>query len=51
MASCLDRVAAGKIDVAGFVTARFPVSLAAEAFEEYEAHPGKILRIVIESGG
>ena len=49
MAPCIDLVAAGKIDVAGFVTARFPLSQAAEAFEEYEANPGRILRIVIES--
>ena len=49
MAPCIDLVAAGKIDVSRFVTARYPLSQAAEAFEEYERNPGRILRIVMDS--
>ncbi len=41
-------VASGHIDVAGFVSATYPLSRTAEAFEEYERNPGRILRIVID---
>jgi 2-desacetyl-2-hydroxyethyl bacteriochlorophyllide A dehydrogenase len=50
MAPSIELVASGKIDVAGFVSATYPLSRAAEAFEEYERNPGRVLRIVIESG-
>ena len=49
MAPSIDLVAAGKIDVAGFVSATYPLARAAEAFDEYERNPGKVLRIVIDS--
>jgi 2-desacetyl-2-hydroxyethyl bacteriochlorophyllide A dehydrogenase len=49
MAPSIDLVAAGKIDVSKFVTARYPLSQASDAFEEYERNPGRILRIVIDS--
>jgi len=49
MAPSIDLVAAGKIDVAGFVSATYPLAKAAEAFDEYERNPGKVLRIVIDS--
>ena len=41
-------VASGSIDVAGFVSATYPLSRTAEAFEEYERNPGRVLRIVID---
>ena len=50
MAPAIDLVASGKIDVAGFVSGTYPLSRAAEAFEEYERNPGRVLRFVIESG-
>ncbi len=50
MAPSIELVASGKIDVSGFVTATYPLEATAEAFREYEANPGKILRIVIDSG-
>jgi len=49
MAPSIDLVASGKIDVAGFVSATYPLTRAAEAFEEYERNPGRVLRIVIAS--
>lgn len=49
MAPSIDLVASGKIDVSGFVSATYPLDRAAEAFEEYESNPGRILRIVIDS--
>ncbi len=49
MAPSIDLVAAGKIDVAGFVSATYPLDRVAEAFDEYERNPGKVLRIVIDS--
>ena len=45
----IDLVAAGKIDVSGFVTTTYPLDHAAAAFEDYERNPGRILRIVIDS--
>jgi 2-desacetyl-2-hydroxyethyl bacteriochlorophyllide A dehydrogenase len=49
MAPAIELVASGSVDVSGFITATYPLGRAAEAFEEYERNPGKILRIVIES--
>jgi len=49
MAPSIDLVASGKIDVSGFISATYPLEATAEAFREYEANPGKILRIVIDS--
>jgi len=43
-------VASGAIDVKGFITATYPLTQAAEAFEEYERNPSRILRILIDSG-
>ena len=50
MRPSIDLVASGKIDVSKFVTATYPLERTAEAFAEYEANPGRILRIVIDSG-
>jgi L-iditol 2-dehydrogenase len=49
MQPSIDLVAAGKIDVAGFVTGTYPLTQAAAAFKEYEENPGRILRLVIDS--
>ena len=49
MAPSIDLVATGKIDVSGFVSATYPLSRTADAFEEYERNPGKVLRIVIDA--
>lgn len=49
MAPSIDLVATGKIDVSDFVSAIHPLNRAADAFEEYERNPGKVLRIVIDS--
>ena len=49
MAPAIELVASGAVDVAGFISARYPLAGAAEAFEEYERNPGRILRIVIDS--
>ncbi|HYA47811.1 MAG TPA: alcohol dehydrogenase catalytic domain-containing protein [Burkholderiales bacterium] len=49
MAPSIDLVASGAIDVKGFITATYPLGHAAEAFQEYEKNPGRILRIVIDS--
>jgi threonine dehydrogenase-like Zn-dependent dehydrogenase len=49
MAPSIELVASGKIDVSGFVSATYPLKHTAEAFEEYERNPGKVLRIVIDS--
>jgi 2-desacetyl-2-hydroxyethyl bacteriochlorophyllide A dehydrogenase len=49
MQPAIDLVASGKIDVSDFVSAMFPLERAPEAFREYEAHPGRVLRIVITS--
>lgn len=45
----IELVASGRVDVSGFITARYPLDHAAAAFEEYERNPGRILRIVIDS--
>ena len=49
MAPSIALVASGKINVSNFVSATYPLSRTAEAFEEYERNPGKVLRIVIDS--
>ena len=49
MEPSIELVASGKVDVAGFVSATYPLDRAADAFEEYERNPGKVLRIVIDS--
>jgi len=49
MAPSIELVASGKVDVDGFISSRYPLAETAEAFEEYEGNPGKILRIVIET--
>jgi threonine dehydrogenase-like Zn-dependent dehydrogenase len=49
MAPSIDLVASGAINVKGFITATYPLGHAAEAFQEYEKNPGRILRIVIDS--
>ncbi|MBI1965921.1 MAG: alcohol dehydrogenase catalytic domain-containing protein [Betaproteobacteria bacterium] len=49
LAPAAELVASGKVDVAGFVTTTYPLARTAEAFEEYERNPGRILRIVIDS--
>ena len=49
MAPSIDLVASGQIDVAGFVSATYPLERTPDAFEEYERNPGKVLRIVIDS--
>ncbi len=46
----IDLVASGKIDVAGFITATYPLERTAEAFAEYEGNPSSILRIAIDAG-
>ena len=38
------------VDVSGFITAKYPLTDSAAAFEEYERNPSRILRIVIDSG-
>jgi threonine dehydrogenase-like Zn-dependent dehydrogenase len=49
MAPSIDLVASGQIDVSDFVSATYPLNRTADAFEEYERNPGKVLRIVIDS--
>jgi L-iditol 2-dehydrogenase len=49
MEPAIELVASGAIDVAGFVSATYPLSRAQEAFDEYERNPGAVLRIVIDS--
>jgi len=39
------------VDVNGFISAKYPLSDAAAAFEEYERNPSRILRLVISSQG
>ncbi len=48
MEPSIELVASGRVDVAGFVSATYPLSRTAEAFEEYERNPGRVLRIVID---
>ena len=45
----VDMVAAGRIDVRGFVSTTYPLAEAPAAFEEYERNPNRFLRIVIDS--
>ena len=49
MEPCIQLVASGAVDVNGFITATYPLTDAAAAFEEYERNPSRILRIVIDS--
>ena len=49
MQPSIDLVSSGKIDVSEFVSATYPLDQAPEAFREYEANPGGVLRIVITS--
>jgi 2-desacetyl-2-hydroxyethyl bacteriochlorophyllide A dehydrogenase len=49
MEPSIELVASGQVDVSAFVSATFPLDHASEAFREYEAHPGRVLRIVISS--
>jgi 2-desacetyl-2-hydroxyethyl bacteriochlorophyllide A dehydrogenase len=49
LAPAVELVASGKVGVEGFVTSTYPLARTAEAFEEYERNPGRILRIVIDS--
>src|SRR6266705_807041 len=43
-------IASGAVDVSGFITAKYPLTDSAAAFEEYARTPSRILRIVIDSG-
>jgi threonine dehydrogenase-like Zn-dependent dehydrogenase len=45
----IELVAAGRIDVRGFVSTTYPLHAAPEAFVEYERNPSGYLRIVIDS--
>ena len=49
MQPSIDLVASGKIDVSDFVSGTYTLEDAPEAFKEYEAHPGNVLRLVIAS--
>ena len=49
MEPSIELVVSGKVDVSDFVSATYPLNRAAQAFEEYERNPGKVLRIVIDS--
>jgi len=44
-------IASGAVDVNGFISAKYPLTDAAAAFEEYERNPSRILRLVIDSQG
>jgi hypothetical protein len=44
-------IASGAVDVNGFISAKYPLSDTAAAFEEYERNPSRILRLVIDSQG
>ncbi|HYC46301.1 MAG TPA: alcohol dehydrogenase catalytic domain-containing protein [Burkholderiales bacterium] len=50
MPPSIDLVASGQIDVSDFVSATYPLDRAPEAFQDYEARPNDVLRIVIASG-
>jgi threonine dehydrogenase-like Zn-dependent dehydrogenase len=49
MEPSIELVVSGKVDVSDFVSATYPLNRTADAFEEYERNPGKVLRIVIDS--
>ena len=49
MQPSIDLVASGKIDVSKFVSLTYPLEHTPDAFREYEANPGRVLRIVISS--
>ena len=46
-APAIDLVASGAVDVAGFITASYPLERVAAAFEEYERAADSVLRLVI----
>jgi 2-desacetyl-2-hydroxyethyl bacteriochlorophyllide A dehydrogenase len=50
MAPSIELLASGKVDVSGFITETYPLERTAEAFARYEADPGTVLRILIDSG-
>jgi 2-desacetyl-2-hydroxyethyl bacteriochlorophyllide A dehydrogenase len=50
MTPAIELVASGRIDVSPFITARYPLDRVAAAFEDYQANPGRVLRIVIDAG-
>jgi 2-desacetyl-2-hydroxyethyl bacteriochlorophyllide A dehydrogenase len=45
----IELIASGAVDASGFVTAKYPLLRSAEAFEEYEHNPERVLRILITS--
>jgi 2-desacetyl-2-hydroxyethyl bacteriochlorophyllide A dehydrogenase len=45
----IELVSSGKIEVSGFISTTYPLEKVAEAFEEYERNPSRILRIIIDS--
>ncbi len=49
MAPSIELVASGKIKVGEFISATYPLTRTAAAFEEYESNPGRILRIIIDA--
>jgi 2-desacetyl-2-hydroxyethyl bacteriochlorophyllide A dehydrogenase len=49
ISASIELVASGKIDVAPFITTTYPLDHAAQAFEEYERNPSRVLRIVIDA--
>lgn len=44
-------VAAGAIELEGFITARYPFQRVAAAFEDYERDPSRVLRLVVVPDG
>ena len=50
MAPSIELVASGAVDIEGFISATYALGDAGAAFEEYERNPGRILRIIIDSG-
>jgi 2-desacetyl-2-hydroxyethyl bacteriochlorophyllide A dehydrogenase len=49
MEPSIQLVASGAVNVDGFITAKYPLTEAAAAFEEYERNPNRVLRLVIDS--
>jgi 2-desacetyl-2-hydroxyethyl bacteriochlorophyllide A dehydrogenase len=48
--AAIELVSSGKIEVSGFISTTYPLEKVADAFEEYEHNPSRILRIIIDSG-